>query len=108
MKKIISITVLTSLTLLPLVGLAQFAPEAPPTITNVWSVLTTIRNWVFGLILTVAIFYFILGAFQFFSAAGDPAKLEIARRYVLYGVLGVLVAFLAAGLVQLVRQMVGA
>ena len=75
--------------------------------TDVMGVLTKIGNWLFAILLVVAVIYIILAAFDFVTAGGDPEKVKTARNNVLYAMIGIAVAFLAKGLVVLVRMIVG-
>lgn len=91
---------------LPAKGLAQDM-EALEEI-EVMGALDSIVNWVFTILLVVAALFIVLAAFTFVTAGGDPEKVNTARNQVLYAIIGVAVAFLARGLVALVRTIVGA
>lgn len=100
MKKILS--VITLISLLPMVALAAVAPfvEVLPTLQN-------LMNWLFTILLIVAAIFIIVAAYFFVTAQGDPDQVKKARSFVLYALIGVLVAFAARGLVYLVGQIVG-
>lgn len=113
MRKIALSLVLLSLLALPTVGLAQWGwgwgndvAEAPT--LDVMQVLNRIVNWLFSILLVVAAIFIIVAAYHFVTAAGDPEKTKRARDFVLYALIGVMVAFLARGLVVLVERVVGA
>jgi hypothetical protein len=80
--------------------------ETAPTI-NVEEALGRITNYAFVIVLIVAVFFILLSGFWFITAGGDPDKLTKARMNLFYGVIGVIVALLAKGLVGLVRGVVG-
>lgn len=65
--------------------------------------LYSVRDWLFYILLTVAAIFIIVAAYHFVTAAGDPEKIKTARHFVLYALIGVLVAFMATGLVKLVE-----
>jgi len=100
MKKILSIT--TLLSLLPMVALAAVVPDL-----DVLPTLENILNWLFTILLIVAAIFIVVAAYFFVTAQGDPDQVKKARNFVLYALIGVLVAFLARGLVLLVGQIVG-
>jgi phosphoglycerol transferase MdoB-like AlkP superfamily enzyme len=111
MKKILSGLILVSLSVLPLIALAQrvgplpgytVAPES-----DIWEVLDRITNWLFSILLVVAVIFIIIAAFQFITAGGDPTKVASARNWVLYALIGVAVALLARGLVTFVSRILG-
>jgi len=104
MKKFLLSLSLISLLVIPTIVLAQVEP-APE--IDVMAALDRIANWLFAILLVVAVIYIILAAFNFVTAGGDPAKVATARQNVMYALVGVAVAFLAKGLVALVRMVVG-
>jgi membrane-associated HD superfamily phosphohydrolase len=105
MKKFVLTVVSTSLTVLPTIGLAQPA-VAPP--VDVMQALTDITNWLFAILLAVAVIFLIIAGFYFITAQGDSDKVSKARMMVLWSLVGVAVAILARGLVMLVRQVLRA
>jgi len=82
------------------------APTQAPN-NDVMSVLENITNWLFAILLVVAAISIIIAAFNFVTAQGDPDKVKSARQFVLYALIGVLVAILARGLVALVATIGG-
>jgi len=105
MRKILFGLTTASLLVLPIVGLAQ-ATTAPN--LDVMVALDNIVNWLFAILLVIAALFIIIAAYYFVTAAGNPEILGRARTFVLYAIIGLVVAFLAKGLVALVRTIVGA
>ena len=101
MKKFVFTVISTSLAVMPAVGLAQ--PAVAPSVP-VMGALQDITNWAFAILLAIAVIFLIIAGFQFIFAQGDPDKVKTARMMVLWSLVGVLVAILARGLVELVRQ----
>lgn len=99
--------------LLSQVASAQWFTE-PPTATAVTDTMAvedlmdTIRNIVFGVCMFIAIILLIWAGVGFMTASGDPEKVTAARGKLIYGLIGVAVAFAAAGLIMLVRNFLGA
>jgi len=86
--------------------------EAPPEstvapATDVMTILNNLTNWLFALLLIIAVIFIIVAAFNFVTASGDPEKTKTARNFVLYALIGVLVGIGAKGLVALVRKIGG-
>jgi len=109
MKKILVSLILTSFLFIPVLVLAQ----APGPVTapgwqtyNVIPTLDSVSNYLFGFLLVTAAIFIIIAAFMFVTASGDPDKTKTARNFVMYAVIGVLVAFLAKGFVMLVSYIV--
>ena len=94
----------------PLISAAQGpnipAPswDNPP---NVMVVLERVADGLFAILLVVAAIFITIAAYFFVVAQGEPEKIKKARDFVLYTLVGVLLAFLAKGLVYLVATIVG-
>lgn len=112
MRKVISSLVGVTLLVLPVIALAQASPEEEvPRDLEICceqgTLLDTLVDWLFAILLIVAALFIILAAFYFVTAAGDPDKTKKARDFVLYALIGVLVAFAARGLVLFIGKIVG-
>ena len=105
-KTFLALSGIISMGLLPLVGLAQTSPVEVPTIGPL-DALKNIRNWLFTFLLIVAVIFFILAAYDFVTAGGNTEKVESARQKVIYGVIGLIVAIMAYGLVDFVLKNIG-
>ncbi len=66
----------------------------------------TIADWIFVILLVVAGLFIIWGAFGFVLSGGDPEKVTSARNKLIWALVGIIVAFLARGLVILVTQII--
>ena len=114
MKKILLSLMTIGLLAVPILGLAWTTGATNVTKVNsapnldVMNALNNIINWLFTILLVVAAIFIIVAAYYFVTAAGAPEKVEMARNFVLYALIGVLVAFLARGLVLLIGKIVGA
>ena len=62
----------------------------------------TVGDYIFVAILVVAILIILLAGWTFLTAAGSPDKVGKARNYLIYGIIGIAVAFLARVLVKVV------
>jgi hypothetical protein len=99
MKKILASVAVTSLLAVPLLVLAQ---SAPPTNVDIEDVLINIRDWLFYLLLIVAVIFIIIAGYNFVTAQGDPEKVRTARQFVLYALVGVAVAVASWALVNFI------
>lgn len=100
MKKTLLVGILFSFLVLPLLAGAQ---ASAPTL-DVMVVLNRIVDWLFTILLVIAAIAIVIAAYYFVTAAGDPERAGKARQFVIYALVGVLVAFLARGLVVLVER----
>lgn len=106
MKRILSGLALFSLLVFPALVFGQGAPNVVPD-TDVLKVLERIVDWLFSILLIIAAIAIVIAAYYFVTAAGDPEKTTKARNFVIYALIGVIVAFIARGLVALVGRIVG-
>jgi hypothetical protein len=108
MKKILLSVILFAILALPAIELANGAEPPDTPITEICcgpgTVLNRLTNWMFVILMVVAVIYIIMAAFNFVTAAGDPEKVTKARNFVLYALIGVLVAFAAKGLINLISK----
>ena len=105
MKKVLVSLALLTILAVPVIGLAQPPVDAPDWYdVDVFETLATLSNYLFAILLIVAAIFIIVAAYMFVTAAGDPEKTKTARNFVLYALIGVLVAFAAKGLIMLVKE----
>ena len=64
-----------------------------------------ITNYLFGILLATAVIFFIIAGFNFVTAQGDPEKVKRARDFVLWAIIGLLVAFVSVGLVNFIKAL---
>lgn len=105
MKKILTLLILISFLSLPVVGLAQ--PETVPRNVDPLKVMNRLVDWLFSILLIFAAIMIVVAGFYFVTASGDPEAVAKARHFVMYALIGVLVAFLARGMIWLVGRIVG-
>jgi len=100
MKKIIVASVLASL-LLPLAVLAT--ANEPGQITSLELALGKIRSGVWQIFAALAVIMFVIAGIEFLTAQGDPEKLQKARSFFLWGVMGVAVAVIGYSVLYVVQ-----
>lgn len=92
--------------------LAQQDVVAPPDPNILGSggqggLLNNVADALFAILLLVAVIFFVAAGYQFVTASGDPERLKKARYSILYGLVGLIVAFSARALVKLVQDIAG-
>ena len=100
MRKLLTGITLASLLVLPAVAAA--APTVAPDVDAI-AALENLVDWLFTILLIIAVIFLVIAAFTFVTASGDPDKVGKASRFVLYALIGVAVAVAARGLVALVQ-----
>ena len=69
---------------------------------DLWTVLNTIINVALGIIGFVAVVMIIVDGFQYSTSAGDASKVTKAKNTIMYGIIGLVIAILAAAIVNFV------
>ncbi len=95
--------------LVPLVVMAQTQTTAPTPAPDIetMQLLNNVLDWLFSILLIVAAIFIIIAGYYFVTAQGDKDTTKKARDFVLYALIGVLVAFAAKGLVRLIGYITG-
>ena len=106
-----SIIVLASVALLamPLVSLAgpsTFNPGGVPQTLNITlnALIALIFDFIWPIVAAFTIIMFLVAGFQFFTAQGDPGKLDSARQFVIWGAVGMVVVLLAFSIPLIIRN----
>lgn len=101
MKKILFTLVLISFLILPVIALNAQGQAQEPTLEEIIRRIAVYLMW---LLLTVAVIFFIIAGYLFVTATGNPEQYEKAKKMVLYGLIGVLVALAGPILVRTVQR----
>lgn len=90
-----------------IVALFEYIMGTGPEDKEVETILGRIANWLFYLLTIIAGIAFIIAGYNFTTAAGETEKIRKAQNFVLYGIIGVVVAILARGLTTLLCNIAG-
>ena len=76
----------------------------PPDENNVdvWTLVRTGMNWILAIVGVIAVFMIIFGGIQYTISSGDSGKVKKAKDTILYGLVGLVIALLAAAIVNFV------
>ena len=110
MKKLILASIFISLLIFPLVGYSQseYLEEVPSiSILGPGGAIAKVTNILFTLLVLGAVISFIYAGFLFITSSGDTQKFDTAKKSILYGVIGLLIAFSSVGIVKLVKTIFG-
>ena len=79
------------------------SPPKPGSVPNdVDSVLLNLINWILGFKSIVAVLMVIWGGVQYLTSAGDESKAENGKKTVTYAFIGLIIAGLAYGIVEVI------
>jgi len=85
---------------------SQQLPEGPEKAQDLLDTLDLITDWIFAIAMTIGLIFLIMAAFQFVTGGGDPTKMSEARQKLLYAFIGIAVAFVSAGFVRVIGEIV--
>lgn len=107
MNKLQTTIVVGALIAFPLLGFAQggVSPVNIPEQVNIPDLLGKVINWAFGLLLLLAAVFIVVAAYYYLTSAGSEDGIKTAKGYLLYAIVAIVVAFLARGIVYIVRQL---
>jgi hypothetical protein len=74
---------------------------------DIVAVIERLTNWVFIILLVLAVLFIIMAAFSYLTAGGDEEKVAKAHQKIIYSVVALAVAFLAKGVSFIVAQLLG-
>ena len=70
--------------------------------------MTTIVQWVLGILGFVAVVIIIYGGVRYMTSAGDSSKVKDAKNTILYGIIGLVIALLAFAIVSFIMRGISA
>lgn len=81
--------------------------ESPTTAEDFETMIQTVFNVVFGILVTVASFMLLYAAFEYLTARGESEKLAKARNMIVYAIVALVVAVFAWGLPRVILSFLG-
>ncbi|GHU07568.1 hypothetical protein FACS189431_2330 [Alphaproteobacteria bacterium] len=80
-------------------------------IENVWEFAGQVTTWILIAVGIICVLFIIFGGIRYATSGGDPEKVKNAKNTLLYAIIGLAIALLAAVIVNLVtgasRELVG-
>lgn len=74
---------------------------------GIYDTLCEAANWFFAIVMVLAIIAILYSAVLFFTAGGNEQKVSKARQFIVYGIVGIIVAVLAKSIIYVVGNFVG-
>ena len=91
----------------PVPGHIGGIPPGPQTGNDFVALIEGIIDWVFVILILVAIIFIVLAGFQFITGGGDAQQTAQARQKLIWAAVGIAVALLARGIPAAVRNLMG-
>jgi len=67
----------------------------------------TVTDWIFIGVAVIAMIFVLLGAYNIVTAGGVPEKVAIGKNYILYAVIGFILALIARAIPSIARSILG-
>ena len=74
---------------------------------NILVVMGGIIDWIFTISIIIAVIMYIISGFYFLTAAGDPEKINTAKKMVLWVSIGLMIAIASKGIIVLIGAVLG-
>ena len=84
-------------------GYQQIPTNVPSTPGELVDLVEKIGNWIFSILLGVAVIFLVVAGFYFITAGGSAEKVTTARQMLINALIGVAVALAAKGMVAIIR-----
>lgn len=107
-KAIIGVSL--GLTLLPFIALAVGGQVPGPIITQpsqISELVLRILGWISGIIMFIALIMLLFAAFLYLTAGGSEDRVGKAKNYLLYAIVGIVVAILAYSVQPFIESFLG-
>ena len=110
MKKIFTLILLSLLVVTPMIAIAANVEPVPNTsintVSDIIDLLNKLVNYLYTFLLIAAGAYLIWGGIDFVFSAGDETKVKASRSKITYALIGVAVAVVSKGLMNIVIGLV--
>ncbi len=83
-------------------------PGSAGCVDSFLTLITNITNYIFLVIGSLAVLMFVISGIMFVASAGNPARIEKAKKTAIYAAIGAAIALSGAGLIELVKSIIGA
>ena len=79
----------------------------PSRYTSIEALIESITNWIFYVGIVLAPLMILIGAFIFMTSAGDPNKVQTAKKIIIWTVIGFAIILFSKGLISLIKYILG-
>ena len=81
--------------------------DNPLAADSFWELIDALIDFIFYLAIAIAPIMFIIAGFYFITAAGEPEKIQTAKKMILWTLIGLLIVFCAKGIIVLLGEIFG-
>lgn len=106
LKKIVFLILLSSCFFIPF-SIEAIAFDNPLTATTFEELIGSLVDFIFWVAVAIAPIMILVGGFYFLTAAGDPQKIQTAKKIILWTIIGFVIVLLAKGIISMLEQILG-
>ena len=106
-KSILHLLIFGGILILPMHSVLAVTIDNPLAVDSFDALLDAIVNFVFWIGITLAPVMLIVAGFIFVTSAGNPERVNSAKKWALYTIIGLAVIILAKGLVAVLKSIIG-
>jgi len=106
-KKLIAISASVILLALPVMGFAALGDPVNPVLFDLPSIVAAVVRILITLALVAAAISFLVAAFYFVTANGDPALVQKGRQAIIYAAVGLVIALIAYSIPSIIVTLGG-
>lgn len=70
------------------------------------NIVARAANWLLYTVVALAIIFIVYAGFLYLTSGGNDEKIVVARKYITYAIVGVVIALVARGIVMLVQTFI--
>ena len=85
----------------------DFTDNADCGVCCMLNIIYRITDWIFFILIALAVLFVIIAGFMFVTSGGSPEKTLAARNYLIYAAIGVAVALIARAVPAIVKAITG-
>lgn len=105
MKKKLLITLIISLSVIASSAFADQDPNLVDTETEVIKSIEMLGNWMFSILLALAVITLLYAAFVYLTAGGDTEKVSKGRKILLYAIAAIAIATVSKGVPTVIKSL---
>ena len=79
----------------------------PLNVTTVQDVIAAISNFAWQIALAIAPVMFVIAGFLYITSAGDPKKVDTAKKFFIYTIVGLVIVLLATSFYYVLKSLLG-
>lgn len=110
MNKFLPILIFVGFLSVAFPGPTPASPQAPivgTTFAELLILIDRLANWIFSILVIVAVVMLVWGAFGFVISEGEPDRLKKAKDRITYAIIGLVLAIFTKSIIAVIKSIIG-